>query len=168
MREGWKMISGAHGRAKRARTATQAKWKSAQRNWKLLRGVRGVGGASASAPRPDAMQRDASSSLSEAAVTDRDAGSSTEAAAVVTALKRNTSIMEVYRQIIEAEKAQERATVLEKHRKAFVAGDSKTDPAAKMRERHFDYASLNEHLVMLSLTRAVRTPRSSHNPSHNY
>ena len=88
-------------------TAIKAKWRSAQRNWKLLRGVRGVGGASASGPRPDEMQQDASSSLSEAAVTDRDAGSSVEAAAVVTALKRNTSIMEVYRQIIEAEKAQE-------------------------------------------------------------
>ena len=74
---------------------------------------------------------------------------------------------QVYRQAVEAERSEQ---LLEKHRKRYVAGNAKTDPSArtKLRERTFEYASLNEHLVMLSLTRAVRTPRSSHNPSHNY
>ena len=72
---------------------------------------------------------------------------------------------QVYRQAVEAERSEQ---LLEKHRKRYVAGNAKTDPSARLRERTFEYASLNEHLVMLSLTRAVRTPRSSHNPSHNY
>lgn len=75
------------------------------------------------------------------------------------------SPLQVYRQAVEAKRSDQ---LLEKHRKRYVAGDAKTDPSARLRERRFEYASLNEHLVMLSLTRAVRTPRSLHNPSHNY
>ena len=52
----------------------------------------------------------------------------------------------------------ERAAAREAHRKRYVAGNAQTDPSARLRERRFEYASLNEHLVMLSLTRAVRTP----------
>ena len=62
--------------------------------------------------------------------------------------------VQVYRQAVEAERKEQ---LLEKHRKGYVAGDTKTDLAARLRERRFEYASLNEHLLMLSLTRAVRT-----------
>merc|ERR1711935_1255550 len=63
---------------------------------------------------------------------------------------KNTSIIQVYRQAVEIERKEQ---LLEKHRTEYVAG---TDVAAKLRERKFEYASLNEHLLMLSLTRAVR------------
>ena len=62
--------------------------------------------------------------------------------------------VQVYRQAVEAERKEQ---LLEKHRKGYVAGDTRTDLAARLRERRFEYASLNEHLLMLSLTRAVRT-----------
>ena len=61
--------------------------------------------------------------------------------------------VQVYRQAVEAERKEQ---LLEKHRKGYVAGDTKTDLAARLRERRFEYASLNQHLLMLSLTRAVR------------
>ena len=70
---------------------------------------------------------------------------------------------QVYRQVVEAERSEQ---LLEKHRKRYVAGNTKTDPSARLRERTFEYASLNEHLVMLSLTRAVRTPRDPHTTRH--
>ena len=70
--------------------------------------------------------------------------------------------LQVYRQAVEAERRDQR---LEKYRGAYVAGDAQTDPAARLRERRFDYASLNEHLLLLSLTRAVRTRNPGHFPA---
>ena len=70
--------------------------------------------------------------------------------------------VQVYRQAVEAERKEQ---LLEKHRKGYVAGDTKTDLAARLRERKFEYASLNEHLLMLSLTRAVRTTSLTLPPS---
>ena len=61
--------------------------------------------------------------------------------------------VQVYRQAVEAERKEQ---LLEKHRNGYVAGDTETDLAARLRERRFEYASLNQHLLMLSLTRAVR------------
>ena len=69
---------------------------------------------------------------------------------------RKPTALQVFRQAVEAERKEQR---LEKHRKAYVAGNPSIDRAARLRERRFDYASLNEHLLMLSLTRAVRTLR---------
>ena len=70
------------------------------------------------------------------------------------------STLQVYRQAVEIERKEQ---LLEKHRTEYVAG---TDVAAKLRERKFEYASLNEHLLMLSLTRAVRSLSPSHPHPH--
>ena len=47
-------------------------------------------------------------------------------------------------------------TELEAQRESFVDGDPSKDVDAAQRERLFNYASLNEHLLVLSLTRAVK------------
>ena len=163
--------------ARAARTTVRARWRKARRRLKLFVGM--------ATPAPHQMERDcdaectstpaapAKNTTSIMKVPSLPSISSLSspclassflswprldvAVCVSCAFKaRNPAALQVYRQAVEAERKEQ---LLEKHRKAYVAGDPSIDRAARLRERRFEYASLNEHLLMLSLTRAVRALR---------
>ena len=158
--------------ARATRTTVRARWRKARRRLKLFAGM--------AAPAPHQMERDCDveSTSAQAApakntsiikvrpapskhtpVSPASSPSSPSCSRavwchLVTGLQAlKPAVLQVYRQAVEAERKEQ---LLEKHRNGYVAGDTETDLAARLRERRFEYASLNQHLLMLSLTRAVR------------
>ena len=78
------------------------------------------------------------------------------AANIKPANKQKMSAVDAYRRRMERARRGGQVTELEAQRESFVDGDPGKDVNAAQRERLFNYASLNEHLLVLSLTRAVK------------
>jgi len=166
--------------ARAARTTVRARWRKARRRLKLFAGM----ATDMAAPAPHQMERDCECTSTPAAPAKNTTsiikvpslpslsfvsspcpvssflscpGPAFASPSLLAAFEsRKPTALQVYRQAVEAERKEQ---LLEKHRKAYVAGNPSIDRAARLRERRFEYASLNEHLLMLSLTRAVRTLR---------